>query len=169
MQQVTYNMLFCWFVGPATDVPVWDVTVFTKNRDRLLEGDIARGFLLAMLADPQVTPLLSSEHFSVDGTLIEAWAAKSFRPKSRPSGLTRGTAAATRRRRAATESATFVARPAAMRRTPQGGGRSAQDAPSRHRAGGLDVHLRCRGLQSGPEPEAADWRGVVMRGVCPEA
>jgi transposase len=82
MQQITYNMLFRWFVGLAMDVPVWDVTVFTKNRDRLLEGDIARGFLAAILADPQVRPLLSSEHFSVDGTLIEAWASmKSFRPK----------------------------------------------------------------------------------------
>ena len=82
MQQITYNMLFRWFVGLAMDVPVWDVTVFTKNRDRLLEGDIARGFLAAILADPQVKPLLSTEHFSVDGTLIEAWASmKSFRPK----------------------------------------------------------------------------------------
>jgi len=75
-------MLFRWFVGLAMDVPVWDVTVFTKNRDRLLQGDIARGFLAAILVDPQVKPLLSSEHFSVDGTLIEAWASmKSFRPK----------------------------------------------------------------------------------------
>jgi transposase len=82
MQQITYNMLFRWFVGLAMDVPVWDVTVFTKNRDRLLEGDIARGFLAAILADPEVKPLLSSEHFSVDGTLIEAWASmKSFRPR----------------------------------------------------------------------------------------
>jgi transposase len=82
MQQITYNMLFRWFIGLAMDAPVWDVTVFTKNRDRLLEGDIARGFLVSLLADPQVTPLLSSEHFSVDGTLIEAWASmKSFRPK----------------------------------------------------------------------------------------
>ncbi len=63
------------------DVRVWDVTVFTKNRDRLLEGDVACGFLTAMLADPAVKPLLSTEHFSVDGTLIEAWASlNSFRP-----------------------------------------------------------------------------------------
>jgi transposase len=82
MQQITYNMLFRWFVGLAMDVAVWDVTVFTKNRDRLLEGDIACEFLAAILADPQVKPLLSTEHFSVDGTLIEAWASmKSFRPK----------------------------------------------------------------------------------------
>src|SRR6478736_6750091 len=82
MEQLSYNMLFRWFVGLSMDAPVWDVTVFTKNRDRLLAGDIARGFLAAILADPEVRPLLSSEHFSVDGTLIEAWASmKSFRPK----------------------------------------------------------------------------------------
>ena len=90
MEQITYNMMIRWveprgspvFVGLSMDVPVWDVTVFTKNRDRLLAGDVARGFLAAILADPQVEPLLSDEHFSVDGTLIEAWASmKSFRPK----------------------------------------------------------------------------------------
>lgn len=84
MQQITYNMLFRWFVGLAMDAPVWDATVFTKNRDRLLAGDIARAFLAAILADPKVRPLLSSEHFSADGTLIETWASvKSFRPKDR--------------------------------------------------------------------------------------
>ena len=82
MEQITYNMMFRWFVGLSIDAPVWDVTVFTKNRDRLLAGDIARGFLAAILVDPKVKPLLSDEHFSVDGTLIEAWASmKSFRPK----------------------------------------------------------------------------------------
>lgn len=82
MEQVRYNMLFRWFIGLSMDAVVWDVTVFTKNRDRLLEGDIAREFLLAVLADPQVEPLLSSEHFSVDGTLVAAWASmKSFRRK----------------------------------------------------------------------------------------
>jgi transposase len=82
MQQISYNLLFRWFVGLSMDAPVWDVTVFTKNRDRLLQGDVARAFLAAILVDPQVKPLLSSEHFSVDGTLIEAWASmKSFRPK----------------------------------------------------------------------------------------
>jgi transposase len=87
MQQIAYNMLFRWFVGLAMDAPVWDVTVFTKNRDRLLEGDIAHALLAAILADPQVRPLLSSEHFSVDGTLIEAWASmKSFRPKDGSGG-----------------------------------------------------------------------------------
>ena len=82
MEQLSYNLLFRWFVGLPVEAEVWDVTVFTKNRDRLLEGDIAHGFLRAILADPQVTRLLSNEHVSVDGTLIEAWASmKSFRPK----------------------------------------------------------------------------------------
>jgi len=75
-------MLFRWFVGLGMDAPVWDVTVFTKNRDRLLRGEVAGRLFAAVLADPEVKPLLSSEHFSVDGTLIEAWASmKSFRPK----------------------------------------------------------------------------------------
>ena len=82
MEQVTYNMLFRWFVGLSMDAPVWDVTVFTKNRDRLLAGDVAVSFLLAVMGDPAVKRLLSSEHFSVDGTLIDAWASmKSFRRK----------------------------------------------------------------------------------------
>ena len=82
MEQLSDNMLFRWFVGLPMDAPMWDVTVFTKNRDRLLQGDIAQAFLAALLSDPQVSPLLSDEHFSVDGTLIEAWASmKSFRPK----------------------------------------------------------------------------------------
>src|ERR687886_776055 len=82
LEQLTYNMLFRWFVGLSMDAPVWDVTVFTKNRERLLEGDIAHAFLRAILVAPAVKRLLSSEHFSVDGTLIEAWASmKSFRPK----------------------------------------------------------------------------------------
>jgi transposase len=82
MEQLDYNLLFRWFVGLGVDDPVWDVTVFTKNRDRLLEGEIAAKFLRAVLAQPEVKALLSDEHFSVDGTLIQAWASmKSFRPK----------------------------------------------------------------------------------------
>jgi len=82
MEQLAYNMMFRWFVGLSMDAPVWDVTVFTKNRERLLAGDVARRFLAAILVDPKVKPLLSEEHFSVDGTLIEAWASmKSFKPK----------------------------------------------------------------------------------------
>src|SRR6195952_2069564 len=74
IEQLTYNILFRWFVGLSIEMPVWDVTVFAKNRDRLLEGDIAYRFLKAILTDPQVTRLLSNDHFSVDGTLIDAWA-----------------------------------------------------------------------------------------------
>jgi len=82
MEQIDYNLLFRWFVGLGMDADVWHPTVFTHNRDRLLEGDIAREFLAALLALPQVKRLLSSDHFSVDGTLIDAWASmKSFRPK----------------------------------------------------------------------------------------
>lgn len=83
MEQLEYNLLFRWFVGLGIDDPVWVPTVFTKNRDRLLNTDIARKFLAAILAHGQVAPLLSEEHFSVDGTLVEAWASmKSFQPKA---------------------------------------------------------------------------------------
>jgi transposase len=82
MEQLDYNLLFRWFVGLGVEDPVWDVTVFTKNRDRLLAGDVAARFFRAVLSQPQVRALLSDEHFSVDGTLIEAWASmKSFKPK----------------------------------------------------------------------------------------
>jgi transposase len=82
MEQINYNLLFRWFVGLPMDAEVWHPTVFTHNRDRLLEADVAHEFLAALLALPQVKKLLSSEHFSVDGTLLDAWASmKSFRPK----------------------------------------------------------------------------------------
>jgi transposase len=82
MEQINYNLLFRWFVGLSIDDAVWDATVFTKNRDRLLEADVAREFLATLLALPQVKRLLSSDHFSVDGTLLKAWASmKSFQPK----------------------------------------------------------------------------------------
>ena len=82
MEQLDYNLLFRWFVGLSADDPVWDATVFCKNRDRLLDGDIAAKFFASVLNLPQVRKLLSGEHFSVDGTLIEAWASmKSFVPK----------------------------------------------------------------------------------------
>jgi transposase len=82
MEQLDYNLLFRWFVGLAMDAPVWDPTVFTKNRDRLLEGAVAAKFLNAVLGQARVKALLSDDHFSVNGTLIEAWASiKSFRPK----------------------------------------------------------------------------------------
>ncbi len=82
MEQLEYNLLFRWFVGLAIDEPVWVPTVFSKNRDRLLTTDIARKLMAAILAHEKVAPLLSDDHFSVDGTLVEAWASfKSFKPK----------------------------------------------------------------------------------------
>jgi transposase len=82
MEQINYNLLFRWFVGLPMDGAVWHPTVFTHNRDRLLEAEVAREFLGALLALPRVKTLISSDHFSVDGTLIDAWASmKSFRPK----------------------------------------------------------------------------------------
>jgi transposase len=82
MEQLDYNLLYRWFVGLSPDDPVWVPTTFTKNRDRLQQGDIFENFMTKLLNHPEVKPLLSSEHFSVDGTLIEAWAShKSFRPK----------------------------------------------------------------------------------------
>jgi transposase len=85
MERLEFDMLFRWFVGLGMDDLVWDHSTFSKNRDRLLEGEIAARFLSAVLSQPRVKRLLSSEHFSVDGTLIEAWASmKSFRPKEPP-------------------------------------------------------------------------------------
>ncbi|ADP70511.1 transposase IS4 family protein [Rhodomicrobium vannielii ATCC 17100] len=82
MERLEYDLLFRWFVGIGVDDAAWDHSTFSKNRDRLLEGDIAAKFLGAVLAQPRVKRLLSSDHFSVDGTLIEAWASmKSVRPK----------------------------------------------------------------------------------------
>ena len=82
MEQIDYNILFRWFVGLSMDDPVWDASVFAKNRERLMQVDVARRFMAALLNLPQVKGLLSSEHFSVDGTLIDAWASmKSFVPK----------------------------------------------------------------------------------------
>src|ERR687897_493606 len=82
MERLEYDLLFRWFVGLGVDDAAWDQTTFGKNRDRLLAGDVAHKFLAAVLAHPRGKRLLSTEHFSVDGTLIEAWASmKSFRPK----------------------------------------------------------------------------------------
>ena len=82
MERLDFDLSFRWFVGLGIDDRVWDASSFSKNRDRLLDGDIAAQFLAAILARPQVNRLLSGDHFSVDGTLIEAWSSmKSFRPK----------------------------------------------------------------------------------------
>jgi transposase len=82
MEQLNYNLLFRWFVGMNIDDPVWDVTVFTKNRERLLAGGVASTLFAEVLTQARSRALLSSEHFTVDGTLIEAWAGhKSFKRK----------------------------------------------------------------------------------------
>lgn len=87
MEQLDYNLLFRWFVGLSPDDPVWDATTFTKNRERLQDGDVFGKFMAKLLRHDKVRPLLSDEHFSVDGTLIEAWAShKSFRPKDGSDG-----------------------------------------------------------------------------------
>src|SRR5205814_9492351 len=82
MEEIDYSLLFRWFVGMNLDEAVWDVTVFTKNRDRLLDGDVAQEFLCEVVSQAQENNLTSDEHFTVDGTLIEAWASlKSFQRK----------------------------------------------------------------------------------------
>ncbi len=82
MEQLDYNLLFRWFVGLNMDDAIWDVTVFTKNRERLLDGDIAEAFFQAVLQQARERSLLSDEHFTVDGTLLEAWASvKSYQRK----------------------------------------------------------------------------------------
>jgi transposase len=87
MEQLEYNLLFRWFVGLNIDDAVWVPTVFSKNRDRLLAGDIAQKFFAQVLQQAQTAKLTSDEHFSVDGTLIEAWASqKSFQRKDQPAG-----------------------------------------------------------------------------------
>lgn len=85
MEQLEYNLLFRWFVGLNMDEAVWDRTVFSKNRDRLLEGDIAQAFFEAVVKQAREKDLLSDEHFTVDGTLLEAWASmKSYQKKEEP-------------------------------------------------------------------------------------
>ena len=86
MEEMDYNILFRWFVGLNLDDPVWDATVFTKNRDRLLEGEVAKKFLGRVVAQARAKGWTSDEHFTVDGTLLEAWASlKSFQPKDQES------------------------------------------------------------------------------------
>ncbi len=84
MEEMDYNLLFRWFVGLNADDAVWDATVFTKNRDRLLQADVAKQFLAQVVAQAGARGLTSDEHFTVDGTLLEAWASvKSFQPKEK--------------------------------------------------------------------------------------
>jgi transposase len=85
IEQLHYNLLFRWFVGLSMDDPIWDPTTFTKNRDRLLAGEIASAFFAEVLAEAKTAGLVSDEHFTVDGTLLEAWASqKSFRRRDTP-------------------------------------------------------------------------------------
>jgi transposase len=85
MEQLNYNLLFRWFVGLEMDDPVWDATVFSKNRERLIGAGVSQQLLLAVLAEAHEQQLLSEEHFTVDGTLIQAWAnRRSFKPKDGP-------------------------------------------------------------------------------------
>ena len=117
MERLEFDLLFRWFVGLGVDDPVWDHSVFSKNRDRLLAGDIAVKFLNAILEQPRVKRLLSTDHFSVDGTLIQAWASmKSFKPKE-GAGRTRRprTAAGVTRKRISTVRSVRTKR---MRRRP---------------------------------------------------
>ena len=87
MERLEFDLLFRWFVGIGVDDAAWDHSTFSKNREHLLEGDLAAKLLSAVMAQPRVKGLLSTDHFSVDGTLVEAWASmKSFRPKSLSSG-----------------------------------------------------------------------------------
>jgi transposase len=87
MEEIDYSILFRWFVGMNLDDEVWDPTTFTKNRERLLDADVARQFLTAVVAEARAKGWTSEEHFTVDGTLLEAWASlKSFRPKEGSSG-----------------------------------------------------------------------------------
>jgi transposase len=86
MEEMDYNILFRWFVGLNLDDPVWDATVFTKNRDRLLEAEVAKEFLARVVGQAREKGWTSDEHFTVDGTLLEAWASvKSFQPKDQKS------------------------------------------------------------------------------------
>ena len=87
MERLEFDLLFRWFVGLSADEPAWDHSTFSKNRDRLLDGEVAAKFLAAVLTRPKVKRLLSTQHFSADGTLIEAWASlKSFKPKPGEAG-----------------------------------------------------------------------------------
>ncbi len=85
MEQLDYNLLFRWFVGLGMDAEVWDATVFSKNRERLIAGEVAQKFFAAVRQQAEQAGLLSDEHFTVDGTLIEAWASRrSYEPKPDP-------------------------------------------------------------------------------------
>src|SRR5277367_3186709 len=117
VERLEFDMLFRWFVGLSIDEKVFDASTFSKNRDRLLTHEIAQEFLSSLLGLPEVKGLLSAEHFSVDGTMLKAWASmKSFRPKA-PRTKVRGTAQASRR--GATAKSTSARPSDRTRRTPR--------------------------------------------------
>jgi len=178
MEQMQYNLLFRWFVGLGIDDPVWVPTVFSKNRDRLLTTDIARQFLAAILADKAVAPLLSDEHFSVDGTLIQAWASmKSFQPREAANGeepaadgdagpgKTGGTSttepAARGDANPAQDCGASVSEPAASGGEGKDGGAPATEPPAAGRNAEVDFHGQKRSNDthiSRTDPEARLYR-----------
>ena len=112
MERLEFDLLFRWFVGVGVDDAAWDHSTFSKNRERLLEGDIAAKLLNAVMAQPRVKRLLSTDHFSVDGTLIDAWASMKFSAERR-------VRRAAGRQWDATVKRTSMARSAPTRRTPR--------------------------------------------------
>ena len=134
MEQLDYNLLFRWFVGLGMDDAVWSATTFSKNRDRLLAGDVAAAFFDAVLIHAETARLLSDEHFTVDGTLLEAWASqKSFRPRDQD---------AARAAAAAMRASTSAASAAAMRpinRRPIRTRGSTRKRPANPRGSGISV------------------------------
>jgi transposase len=157
VERIDYDLLFGWFVGFGIEDPVWDATTFTKNRDRLLEGDMAARFLGAALSQDKVKGLLSSKHFSVEGTLLEAWASlKSFRPKSLPSGNDPGDGlgrARFRRERRRNDTPASTTRPPTP--TPVS---FAKACPPRNRKAGQRSAAVFHGPRADGEPQRSDCR-----------
>ena len=148
MEQLDYNLLFRWFVGLGMDAPVWHPTTFTKNRDRLLAGQIAEAFFAGVLRQAGSRALLSHEHFTVDGTLLEAWASqKSFRPTDAPPP---------RRRRSGQSDGELPGR-APLERDPSLGDRSRRAAGEEERGEGSQAQLsgECAAGQP-PRPGGGD-------------
>ena len=169
MQQLDYDLLFRWFVWLGVDDPVWDVTVFTKNRDRLIAGEIAAKFFAAVLARPELAALMSDEHFSVAGTLIQAWAfMKSFRPKD-GSGAPPGIRATCSASRSASGSRVErdrerSSRKLASRRLAEIGPRLPPDQVPRAGTGQHGVHHGPRRLQTDPRPVNGGFSQAELRG-----
>src|SRR2546430_413153 len=167
MEQLQYNLLFRWFVGLSMDDPVWDATTFTKNRDRLLEGEIADAFFREVLAEAEAAGLVSDEHFTVDGTLLEAWASqKSFRrrdtpadPPDDPGNPTINFRGEQRKNDTRQSTETEIGRAGVWvdeDRRPV-----AQAPSSRWSARRLDLYLSCGGLQPGPAAAIARPAGLT--------